>query len=83
VHGLSVADKFMTAASPGVVWHFLDNDYYPSDEAYVFAVADAMRHEYRAIVDAGIVLQPDAPDLAMGWNRYSFADKTIDDLVGS
>ena len=39
-----------------------------------------MRHEYEAIVQAGLVLQLDAPDLAMGWNRYVFADKTIDDF---
>jgi 5-methyltetrahydropteroyltriglutamate--homocysteine methyltransferase len=80
LQGVNVADRFMTAASPGVVWNFLENEYYPSDEAYVFAVADAMRHEYRAIVDAGFVLQLDAPDLAMGWNRYVFADKSMDDF---
>jgi 5-methyltetrahydropteroyltriglutamate--homocysteine methyltransferase len=80
LEGVAVADAFMTAASPGVVWYFLANDYYPSDEAYVFAVADAMRHEYQAIVDAGFVLQLDCPDLAMGWNHASFADKSIDDF---
>ncbi len=41
----------------------IENEYHPNDEAYVFAVADAMRHEYRAIVDAGFVLQLDAPRL--------------------
>jgi len=80
LQGAEAADSFMTAASPGVVWNFLENEYYPNDEAYVFAVADAMKHEYQAIVDAGFVLQLDAPDLAMGWNRYVFADKTIDDF---
>jgi 5-methyltetrahydropteroyltriglutamate--homocysteine methyltransferase len=74
---VDVADAFMTAASPGVVWYFLANDYYPSDEAYVFAVADAMRNEYRAIAEAGFVLQLDCPDLAMGWNHAAFADKTV------
>jgi len=78
LQGAGVEDRFMTAASPGVVWNFLENDYYPDDEAYVFAVADAMKQEYRAIVDAGFVLQLDAPDLAMGWKRYVFAGKTID-----
>jgi 5-methyltetrahydropteroyltriglutamate--homocysteine methyltransferase len=78
--GLQPGDTFMTAASPGVVWHFLENEYYPTDEAYIFAVADAMKHEYRAIVDAGFVLQLDCPDLAMGWNRYNFADKSLDDF---
>jgi 5-methyltetrahydropteroyltriglutamate--homocysteine methyltransferase len=80
LEGLNPADAFMTAASPGVVWNFLENEYYADDEAYVFAIADAMKHEYRAIVDAGFVLQLDAPDLAMGWNRSVFADKTIDDF---
>jgi 5-methyltetrahydropteroyltriglutamate--homocysteine methyltransferase len=78
--GQDPSDTFMSAASPGVVWHFLENEYYPNDEAYIFAVADAMKHEYRAIVDAGFVLQLDCPDLAMGWNRYNFADKTLDDF---
>ncbi|HEY2594734.1 MAG TPA: epoxyalkane--coenzyme M transferase, partial [Chloroflexota bacterium] len=80
LQGVTVEDQFMTAASPGVVWNFLENDYYKDDEAYVFAVADAMKHEYRAIVDAGFVLQLDAPDLAMGWNRYVFANKSLDDF---
>ena len=80
--GVEVADAFMTAASPGVVWNFLENDYYPNDEAYIFAIAEAMRNEYQAIVDAGFVLQLDCPDLAMGWNRFMFADETIDDFRG-
>ncbi|MBV9324138.1 MAG: cobalamin-independent methionine synthase II family protein [Chloroflexi bacterium] len=80
LQGVPAADQFMTAASPGVVWNFLENDYYKDDEAYVFAVADAMKHEYRAIVDAGFVLQLDAPDLAMGWNRYVFKDSSIEDF---
>jgi len=57
---------FITAASPGVTAFFFRNDYYPSDEEYVFAIADGMRHEYEAIVDAGVMLQVDCPDLAMG-----------------
>jgi 5-methyltetrahydropteroyltriglutamate--homocysteine methyltransferase len=57
---------FMTAASPGVVSLFFENHYYPSPDAYVNAVADAMREEYEAIASAGIVLQLDCPDLAAG-----------------
>jgi 5-methyltetrahydropteroyltriglutamate--homocysteine methyltransferase len=57
---------FMSAASPGVVGLFFRNDHYPDHESYLFALAEAMRHEYEAIVDAGIVLQVDCPDLAMG-----------------
>ena len=80
LEGVVAVDTFMTAASPGVVWNFLENDYYPNDDAYVFAVADAMKYEYRAIVDAGFVLQLDAPDLAMGWNRHVFAGKSIEEF---
>jgi 5-methyltetrahydropteroyltriglutamate--homocysteine methyltransferase len=80
LQGMDVAEAFMTSASPGVVWHFLEHEYYPTHEAYVFAVADAMKEEYRAIHRAGFVLQLDCPDLAMGWNRYNFADATVDDF---
>ena len=59
------ADVFMSAASPGVIAAFLANSYYPTDEEYIFALADAMKPEYDAIAAAGIVLQLDCPDLAM------------------
>jgi 5-methyltetrahydropteroyltriglutamate--homocysteine methyltransferase len=57
---------FLTAASPGVTAFFFRNDYYPSHHDYVFAIADAMRHEYEAIASSGVMLQIDCPDLAMG-----------------
>jgi 5-methyltetrahydropteroyltriglutamate--homocysteine methyltransferase len=57
---------FMSAASPGVVAVFFRNDHYPSQEAYLYAIAEAMRHEYEAVAKAGFVLQLDCPDLAMG-----------------
>jgi 5-methyltetrahydropteroyltriglutamate--homocysteine methyltransferase len=56
----------MSAASPGVVSLFFRNEHYPSEEAYLFAIADAMRHEYETVARAGIMLQIDCPDLAMG-----------------
>ena len=56
----------MTAASPGVISLFFRNDYYPSENAYLAAISDAMRLEYEAIVAAGFDLQIDCPDLAMG-----------------
>jgi 5-methyltetrahydropteroyltriglutamate--homocysteine methyltransferase len=65
VHDAEPADVFMSAASPGVIAAFLANEYYPSDEEYIFALADAMKPEYDAIAAAGIVLQLDCPDLAM------------------
>src|SRR6516165_7080004 len=57
---------FMTAASPGLISLFFRNQYYPSQSAYLEAVAEAMRPEYEAIVAAGFDLQVDCPDLAMG-----------------
>jgi 5-methyltetrahydropteroyltriglutamate--homocysteine methyltransferase len=59
-------EAFMSAASPGVVSLFFRNDHYPSQEAYLFAIADAMRDEYETVAGSGIVLQIDCPDLAMG-----------------
>ncbi|MBV8713818.1 MAG: cobalamin-independent methionine synthase II family protein [Chloroflexi bacterium] len=61
---------FMSAASPGVVAVFIPDKHYGSHERYVGAIAEAMRPEYRAIVDAGLTLQVDCPDLAMVGNRY-------------
>jgi 5-methyltetrahydropteroyltriglutamate--homocysteine methyltransferase len=58
-------EGFMNAASPGVVTAFQPNVYYPTHEAYVEAVAEAMRSEYEEIIAAGFVLQVDCPDLAM------------------
>jgi 5-methyltetrahydropteroyltriglutamate--homocysteine methyltransferase len=57
---------FMSAASPGVVGLFFRNEHYPSQEAYLTAIAEAMRHEYETVAKAGFVLQIDCPDLAMG-----------------
>ena len=57
---------FLTAASPGLISLFFRNDHYPNQEAYLFAIADAMRAEYETIAGAGLVLQIDCPDLAMG-----------------
>jgi 5-methyltetrahydropteroyltriglutamate--homocysteine methyltransferase len=57
---------FMNAASPGVIALFQPNDFYPTQDAYLEAVAEAMRPEYEAIVASGLLLQIDAPDLAMG-----------------
>ncbi len=64
--GADPADVFVSAASPGVVSLFFRNDFYPSEEAYLFAIAEAMRSEYAALLAAGFVLQIDCPDLAMG-----------------
>src|SRR5437879_9989323 len=67
---------FMSAASPGVISLFFRNDHYPSHEAYLFAIAEAMRPEYQTIAKAGIVLQIDCPDLAMG-RHIQYADLSL------
>ncbi len=59
------AEGFLNAASPGVVASFLPNSFYPSHEAYIEAIADAMQEEYAAVAAAGFILQLDCPDLAM------------------
>ena len=64
--GAQVTEAFMTAASPGVIAHFLPNQHYPSREAYLARLADVMKEEYDAVHRAGFVLQIDCPDLAMG-----------------
>jgi 5-methyltetrahydropteroyltriglutamate--homocysteine methyltransferase len=62
-------ELFLSAASPGVIEMFMPNRYYPSTEEYLFALADAMKAEYDAIYQAGLVLQLDCPDLACDWAR--------------
>jgi len=59
--GLNPAEAFIPAVAPGTIELQRRNTYYPTDEAYLFAIAEAMREEYRAIVDAGFVLQLDDP----------------------
>ncbi len=74
------AQSFMNAASPGVIALFQPNKHYPTHEAYLAALADAMAHEYRAIVDAGIVLQLDSPDLGLG-RHMMFKDKSDEEYA--
>lgn len=64
---------FMSAASPGVTALFFGNEYYRTEEEYLFAIADGLRHEYETIAAAGITLQVDCPDLAMG-RHVQFTD---------
>jgi 5-methyltetrahydropteroyltriglutamate--homocysteine methyltransferase len=78
--GVTVAEGFMTAASPGLVPVFQTNKYYPTHEAYVEAIAAAMQEEYEAVVNAGFVLQLDCPDLAMA-HHTSFQDLSESDFL--
>ncbi len=66
MESLGARAGFMSAASPGVVSLFFRNDHYKDFETYIYAIAEAMRHEYEAVAKAGLVLQLDCPDLGMG-----------------
>jgi 5-methyltetrahydropteroyltriglutamate--homocysteine methyltransferase len=69
----------MSAASPGVISLFFRDDHYGKHEAYLFAIADAMRHEYETVARAGFILQLDCPDLAMG-RHIQFADLSVEEF---
>ena len=73
VRATGAVEAFMSAASPGVVSLFFRNDYYKDQETYLHAIAEAMREEYECVARAGIVLQIDCPDLAMG-RHIQYAD---------
>ncbi len=74
------AETFMTSASPGIVASAMENRYYDSRAAYVHAVAAALRTEYRAIVERNLLLQIDAPDLAL--ERHTlFADRPLEEFL--
>jgi 5-methyltetrahydropteroyltriglutamate--homocysteine methyltransferase len=75
----SPKEAFLTAASPGVISLFFHNEHYPSHEAYLFAIAEAMKHEYETVARAGLVLQVDCPDLAMG-RHIQFADLSLEEF---
>jgi 5-methyltetrahydropteroyltriglutamate--homocysteine methyltransferase len=89
LQGTQAGETFLPAIAPGTIEHFMRNVYYPSDEAYLFALADAMHDEYKAIVDADFILQIDDPDLPDAWQMHpdmdvaayrAFADLRIEAL---
>jgi 5-methyltetrahydropteroyltriglutamate--homocysteine methyltransferase len=65
--GVAVAGAFLPANTPGTIEHWMGNEYYKSDEEFLFAIAEVMHEEYKAITDAGFLLQIDDPDLPDGW----------------
>ena len=88
VQGRNV-DAFLPAVAPGTIEHWLTNEHYETDDEYLDAIGEAMREEYRAIVDAGFILQIDDPDLGDGWQvhremsvaaYHRFADRRIEAL---
>jgi 5-methyltetrahydropteroyltriglutamate--homocysteine methyltransferase len=80
LNGVQREDAFMTAASPGVVSMFLGNTYYKTEEEFLWAVAEAMKPEYEAIVKAGFLLQLDCPDLAMTRHR-EFKGRPVEEFL--
>ena len=72
--GVQVEEAFIPAVAVGTVEHWIANAYYPSDEAFLFALADALHEEYRAIVEAGCILQLDNPNLPDGFGLYTHLD---------
>jgi 5-methyltetrahydropteroyltriglutamate--homocysteine methyltransferase len=70
LEGVDAVDAFLPAVTPGSIEHWLRNEHYKSDEAFLYAIADAMKEEYRGIVDAGFLLQIDDPDLPDGWQMF-------------
>jgi len=68
IKGVDVAEAYLPANTPGTIEHWMRNDYYKNDEEFVYAIAEAMREEYEAIANAGLLLQIDDPDLPDGWN---------------
>lgn len=72
-------EAFLNAASPGVIALFFRNDFYATREEYLFAIAEAMRVEYEAITNAGLLVQIDCPDLAMG-RHIQFGSRSLDEF---
>jgi 5-methyltetrahydropteroyltriglutamate--homocysteine methyltransferase len=70
LQGKKFEEAFLPAVAPGTMEHWMKNEYYKTNEEYLFAIAAAMAEEYRAITDAGFVLQIDDPDLADAWQMY-------------
>jgi 5-methyltetrahydropteroyltriglutamate--homocysteine methyltransferase len=73
-------DAFLNAASPGVIALFQPNDFYKSQDEYLEAVAAAMRAEYELITGAGLLVQIDAPDLAMG-RHTMYRDRSVEEFL--
>src|SRR5690606_29553797 len=79
--GNGFVEPFLTAPSPGIVTAAMKNEYYDTEEAYLEALADALRVEYEAIVEHGFLLQLDCPDLALE-RQISYQDRPLADFQG-
>ncbi|MPZ55381.1 MAG: epoxyalkane--coenzyme M transferase [Rhizobiales bacterium] len=78
--GKTVDEPFFCVIAPGWLDHFLYNEYYKTDEEFLFALAEALRDEYRAVVDAGFILQVDDPGLVDWWDMLKPA-LSVEDYV--
>ena len=76
---VKAAEGFLSAASPGVISLFFRDDHYGSHETYLAAIAEAMKHEYETVANAGLILQIDCPDLAMG-RHIQFAKLSLEEF---
>jgi 5-methyltetrahydropteroyltriglutamate--homocysteine methyltransferase len=72
--GKNIAEAFVPSNTPGTAEHWMINNHYPDAEALVFAIADCLHEEYKAITDAGLILQLDDPDLPDAWNIFPDMD---------
>ena len=77
----SFVEPFLTAPSPGIIAAAMKNEYYDTEEAYLAALADALKVEYEAIVGHGFLLQLDCPDLALE-RHISYQDRSLGDFLG-
>lgn len=78
--GVTYTEAFMNAASPGAIAMYMHNQHYENTEAYLYGLAEAMRHEYRAIVESGLILQIDCPDIGCA-AHLAYADCTHEEVV--
>jgi 5-methyltetrahydropteroyltriglutamate--homocysteine methyltransferase len=74
VAAAGVEEAFLPSPSPGIVAMRIPTEYYKTEEEYLYALADVLKEEYQAIVDSGLLLQIDAPDAAMSWDRQNWKD---------
>ena len=74
LEGVTGAEPFLPAVAPGSIEHWLRNEHYATQEEFVYAIAEAMHEEYKAITDAGLVLQIDDPDLFDAWQIHTDFD---------
>jgi len=79
LEGSNFEEVFLPAASPTIIGNTAVNEHYPDNEAFVYAVADALKVEYNAIVDAGFLLQIDAPELPNTYDRMAAADASMEE----